>query len=247
MKSKIVAGCGAVAVGGLLLAGCSAKVETSTSVSKQGSIGAEQLQKDVSDRLGKTGLPPKSVTCKDRLAGEVGKTARCDVSFNDTNTIEAVLTATKVDGDTVNFDMAPAMTKEQVEKAVAGLAAVPSATCAGGLDGTVGASTKCDITKDGAASKLVAEVAQVDAAKLGIELSVLTLLPKQKVEEVLMQELSSDGTPVETVECVDDVAAKVGSAIECVSVTGNDRQGYDVTVTEAESLDNVDIDYEAKP
>jgi hypothetical protein len=68
----------------------------------------------------------------------------------------------------------------------------------------------------------------------------------QQVEEVLMQKLSSDGTPVETVECVDDIASKVGSTVECVTVTGNDRQGYDVTVSEAEG-DTVNFDYKAKP
>lgn len=247
MKNGIVACGGFVAAAGLLLSGCSAKVETSTSVSKQSSVSAEDLQKDLTDRLGKAGMTAKSVTCKDELVGEVGKTARCDVSFGDTNNVEAVFTATKVEGSTVSFDISPAMTKEQVEKAVAGIASAPSATCAAGLDGIVGTLTTCEVTKDGTPSKVVAEVAQVDAAKLGLELSVYMMLPKQRVEEVLMQKLASDGTPVETVECVDDVAAKVGSAIECVTVTGNDKQGYDVTVTEAESLDNFDIDYKAKP
>lgn len=58
----------------------------------------------------------KSVTCKDDLVGEVGKTAGCDVDFNDTNSVEAVFTATKVEGTTVSFDIAPAMTKDQLRK-----------------------------------------------------------------------------------------------------------------------------------
>lgn len=246
MKYGIVACCGAVAAAGLVLSGCSAKVETSTDVSKKASVSAEDLQKDLNDRLSKAGMTAKSVSCKDELVGEVGKTARCDVSFSDTNSVEAVFTATKVEGDTVSFDIAPAMTKEQVEKAVAGLSAVPSAKCDAGLDGVVGASTKCETTQDGTATKRIAEVAEVVPEKLGLELAVYTLLPKQQVEEVLMQKLSSDGTPVETVECVDDVASKVGSTVECVSVTGDDRQGYDVTVTEAEG-DTVNFDYKAKP
>jgi hypothetical protein len=51
---------------------------------------------------------------------------------------------------------------------------------------------------------------------------------------------------VETVECVGDVSAEVGSVIECVAVTGNDQQGYDVTVVESEG-DTPDFDYKAKP
>jgi hypothetical protein len=34
--------------------------------------------------------------------------------------------------------------------------------------------------------------------------------------------------------------------VECAAVTGNDKTGYVVTVTEAEG-DNVNFDYKAKP
>jgi hypothetical protein len=191
-------------------------------------------------------MTAKSVTCKDDLVGEIGKTARCDISFSDTNNIEAVFTATKVEGKTVDFDITPAMTKEQVDKAVAGIASVPSATCASGLDGKVGETTKCEITIDGKPAKRVVEVTEVDAAKFGMELSVYMLLPKQQVADVLMQKLGSDGKPVETVDCIDDMVSKVGSTVECAAVTGNDKTGYVVTVTEAEG-DNVNFDYKAKP
>jgi hypothetical protein len=61
-----------------------------------------------------------------------------------------------------------------------------------------------------------------------------------------MQKLGSDGKPVETVDCIDDMVSKVGSTVECAAVTGNDKTGYVVTVTEAEG-DNVNFDYKAKP
>ncbi|MFM9035368.1 MAG: DUF4333 domain-containing protein [Mycobacterium sp.] len=245
MDNRIAACCGVVAAAGLLsagLSGCSAKIETSKTVA----VSANDLQKELGDRIAKGGMTVKSVTCKDDLAGEVGKTARCDVAFSDTNTIEAVLTTTKVEGSTVSFDINPAMTKEQVEKAVAGMASSPSATCAAGLDGKVGESTRCEIKLGDTTSKRIVEVTQVDPARLGMELSAIELVPKQQVGEVLMQQLGADGQPVETVECVDDVAKKVGSTVECVTVTGNDQQGYDVTVTEATD-DNVDFGYKAKP
>lgn len=250
MDKVTIAVCGtAVALAGLVgagLTGCSASVKTETSVSTKASVSADDLQKDLTARLTNAGMTANSVTCKDELVGEVGKTARCDVSFSDTNTVEAVFTATQVEGSTVSFDITPAMTKEQVEKAVAGLASAPSATCASGLDGKVGETTDCEIMIDGQPSKRVVEVADVDPAKLGIELSVFMLLPKQQVEDVLLQKLSADGQPVETVECVDDVMSKVGSTVECAAVTGNDQTGYVVTVTEAEG-DTVNFDYQAKP
>lgn len=242
MNAKIVAWCGMVAAAGILGSGCSAKVETSSTKS----VSAADLQTNLADRLTAAGSPPKTVTCKGDLTGEVGKTARCDVVFSDTNSLEAIVTATNVDGTDITYELTPAMTKDQVEKAVAGIAAVPSAKCDAGLDGKVGETTSCEITQDGQPANRIVEVAKVDPATLGIELSVFMLLPKEQVQEVLLQKLSSDGTPVETVECVGDVSSKAGSTVECVAVTGNDRQGYDVTVIGAEG-DNVDLDYEAKP
>lgn len=247
MKAKLAAPFGVVAAAALLgagLTGCSTSVKTE--VSKTSSVTADALQKDLTDKITNAGLSAK-VNCKDDLVAEVGKTARCDVSFNDTNSVEAVLTVTKVDGGSIDYDMNPAMTKEQVEKAVAALAAAPKATCDSGLDGRLGETTKCDIDIDGKPSKRVVEVTQVDPAKLGIELSVFMILPKEKVSEVLLQKLNADGTPAETVECVEDASSKAGSAVECVAVTGNDRQGYDVTVTDVLDPDNFDVDYKAKP
>lgn len=244
---RIAAFGAAMAVFGLFgagLTGCSAS-KTETAAPAKPSLSASALQKDLSDRLQKAGTPAKSVTCKGEVAGEVGQTARCDVSFGDTNNIEALVTVTKVDGSTVDFDVLPAMTREQVDKAVAGLSSAPTATCASGLDGKVGETTKCEVTIDGQPAKRVVEVAKVDPAKLGIELSVFKLLPKQQVEDVLMQKLGADGKPVETIDCVDDVVAKVGATAECVAVTGNDKTGYDVTVTEAEE-GNIAVDYQAK-
>lgn len=244
-KSDSVARGALVALALLLgagLSGCSA----SFSVSTKASITADQLQKDLTDRITQAGMTAKSVTCKDDLVGEVGKTARCDVSFSDTNNVEAVFTATKVEGTTVSFEITPAMTKEQVEKAVAGLASVPSAACASGLDGKVGETTKCEIVIDGKPAKRIVEVSTVAPAKLGMELSVYALLPKEQVADVLMQRLGADGQPVETVDCVDDMVSKVGSTVECAAVTGNDKTGYVVTVTDTQG-DTVNFDYKPKP
>jgi hypothetical protein len=241
-----IGACGVAAtLAGLLaaaLSGCSASVK----VESNASVSADDLQKDLTDRLNKAGMKAEQITCQDSLAAEVGKTARCEVSFSATNKIEAVFTATKVDGKTVSFDITPAMTKEEVEKAVAGLASAPSATCASGLNGKLDETTRCEITIDGKPTKRVVEVSKVDPAKLGMELSMYMLLPKQQVEDLLMQKLGSDGKPVETVDCIDDVMSKVGSTVECAAVTGNDKTGYVVTVSEAEG-DTVNFDYQIKP
>jgi hypothetical protein len=249
VKSNVAVWCGVVAAAGLVgagLSGCSAKVETSSETKVEKSVSAAELQTNLTERLTAAGSPPQSVTCKSDLVGEVGKTSRCDVVFSDTNSLQAIVTTTGNDSSGITYDLIPAMTKEQVEKAVAGLSSAQSAKCDAGLDGKVGNTTNCEVTLDGQTSKRIVEVSTVDPANLGIELSAFMLLPKQQVQEVLMQKLAADGTPVETVECVGDVSAEVGSVIECVAVTGNDQQGYDVTVVESEG-DTPDFDYKAKP
>lgn len=244
MKSNVAVWCGVVAATGLVGAGLSGCSATETKVGK--SVSAAELGTNLTERLTAAGTPPQSVTCKSDLVGEVGKTSRCDVVFSDTNSLEAIVTTTGADSSEVTYDLTPAMTREQVEKAAAGLSSAQSAKCDAGLDGKVGTTTNCEVTLDGQTSKRIIEVAAVDPDKLGIELSAFMLLPKQQVQEVLMQKLSADGTAVETVECVDDVSAEVGSVVECVAVTGDQQQGYDVTVMESEG-DTVNFDYKAKP
>ena len=133
MKHVLALSIGAalLAAAGLLgggLTACSMKVETSS----KAAVTAADLQKDLTDRLDKGGNPAKSVTCNDELVGEVGKTAKCDVVFSDTNSVEAVFTATKVEGTTVSYEISPQLTKDQLQKAVGGLTGTSSATVATG-------------------------------------------------------------------------------------------------------------------
>lgn len=243
IKTSIAAGGAALAVVGLLgagLTGCSAKVETKVTKS----VSAADLQKNITDQLTEAGNAPKSVTCKGDLDAEVGKSTVCDVVISDTNSVEATVTATSVDDGNVSFDLSPSLTKEQLEKAVSGLASTPTVSCASGLAGAVGETADCEITVDDAVTKNIVAVDGING--LAMDLSVTPIVPKQRIEEVLLQKLNADGSPAETVECVDDVVAKPGTLVECVAVTGNERQGYDVTLTTIEG-DNVDVDYKVKP
>ncbi len=243
--SKTAAVAGLLAAAGLIgggLTGCSVKVETSS----KAAVSSSDLQKDLTDRLAKSGNPAKSVTCNDDLVGEVGKAAKCDVVFSDTNSVEAVFSATKVEGTTVSYEIAPQLTKDQLQKAVGGLTGTSSATvaCDSGLDGKVGATANCEVIQDGTPSKRTVEVEKVEG--LSMDLNVVQVLDKRKVAEVLSEKLGSDGSPVDTVECLDDVVAKVGSTVECTATTGGQPVGYIVTVTDAEG-DTVNFDYTQKP
>lgn len=244
--TNIAAGTAALAALGLLgagLSGCSGSVKVETNSTP--SVSGADLQTDLTDRLTKAGNPPQSVTCPGDLVGEVGKTVTCDVVFSDTNSVEAILTATKVDGTTVNYDVAPALTAEQLQKAVSGLASTPTVSCDSALEGTVGATATCEVTTNGVASKRLVTVSGVNS--LSMDLDVTLVATKQQVEEMLKQKMAADsGTEPENVACVDDIVAKAGNTVECLVTGGGTDQSYIVTVTTIED-DTVNFDYAAKP
>lgn len=221
------------------LSGCSVKVEKSLP-----SVSSADLQKQLTEQLSGATPAPKSVTCKDDLIGQVGKTASCEVVVGDANTVEAVATVTGVDKEVVSYDVSPAMTKEQLAKSVSAMADAASAVCASGLEGKIGATAQCEVTLDGVTTKRMVEVDGVSG--LSIDYSVRRVVPKEQVQDLLIQKLNADGTPVETVECVDDAVAKLGANVECAAVTGNQKKGYVVTVTTVEE-DTFDIDYKDMP
>lgn len=243
--TQLSAGATALAALGILVAGltgCSASVKVGSSGVP--SVSPEDLQTKLAEQFAGATTPPQSIVCKDPLVGEVGKTASCEVTITDTNTIEAVSTVTKVDGTKIDFDISPALTKEQLAKAITGPDSPATVSCASGLEGKVGATAQCESTVDGMTDKRVVEVD--DVSGLQMDFSVKRLVPKEQVGDLLMQKLAADGKPVETVECVDDVVAKTGTSVECATVTGGQKQGYVVTVTTVEE-NTFDIDYQDAP
>lgn len=239
MRTSVAAFGAAVVAAGLIgagLTGCSSKDETRDAKP----MSAADLQTKLTEQLTEAGNPPESVTCKDELPAVVGKSTTCDVVFSATNSVEATVTTAEVDESGPSFDLSPSLTKEQVEKAVSGLTNATAASCDSGLAGAIGETTTCEVTIDGVVSKRVAAIDGVDG--LQMDLSAVPVVPKEQLQEILMQRLNADGTPAETVECVSDAMAKSGTSVECVAVTGDEKRGYDVSVTTVEG-DNVGIDY----
>lgn len=84
-----------IAVAALVASGCSTtKTLTQEEAEKQISATYEQ----------EFGAAPEEVSCPDDITAEVGKKMTCEVTV-DGETIEAPITITKVEGDTVNFDI----------------------------------------------------------------------------------------------------------------------------------------------
>ncbi len=157
-------------------------------------VGKDALQTDIAARLAKAGEQPQSVTCKEDLIGELGKTTRCEVVMSPTNSFEPVITVTGVDGSAINYEMSPAVSKEQLEKAVSRLVAdaarvqVASVSCESGLEGKVGATAHCDVDAGGVKLRRTVEVNTVEGLMMNFD--VVPVLTKAEVETSLLNELA---------------------------------------------------------
>lgn len=154
----------AVALLGLGVSGCSSKGDDKAASGGSDkaagpSMSAEDLQKSLAGRIS-TATPPQSVTCASGLTGEVGKTATCEVKVNDSTSVQANVTVTKVNGANIGYDFVPSMTKEQLEKAFSSNVDA-QVSCDGGVEGKVGSSTTCQVTKDGTTDTTTVAVSKV--------------------------------------------------------------------------------------
>ena len=120
MKTQLTIGVTLLGLFAAGLAGCSAKVENKSAPP----MSAADLQKKLTDQFAATPIPPKSVSCSDDLAAAVGKTSTCVATFNDTNSIDAVVTVADAKGPALTYDIMPTYTKDQLAKVVAGHAKV---------------------------------------------------------------------------------------------------------------------------
>lgn len=241
---RTTAALAALMVGGAALAGCSFSASTGKPL-----VDKADLQKDITDRLTKAGAKPESVTCKDDLQGEVGKTTRCEVVLSATNSFEPIVTVTKVDGSTVSYDMAPAVNKEQLEKTVTTMVSqasgsnVESVSCESGLDGKKGAEAHCDVTAGGVTLKRTVEVTEVN--NLLMNFTVIPVLPKAQVENSLLDQLQTQlGHRPDTADCTADLEGKPGTTVECSVVAGEEHQDFTLTVT---TVDGDTVNYSFAP
>ena len=169
-------GAGAAAVVGAAvmvgLSGCSLHIGGGTPT-----VTKADLQSDIADRLQKAGQKPVSVTCSADLEGVVGKTTTCNVVLSATNAFEPIVSVTKVEGSTVSYEMAPALSQVQLEKSVKDIVAksvgraVESVTCESGLEGKVGNKASCEVTAGGETSTDTVTVTEVDGLLMNFSVS----------------------------------------------------------------------------
>jgi hypothetical protein len=167
---KLLVGVSFAVLAGAVLCGCS----VSASVGG-GSVSASKLQDDISSKLEKSGQKPKSVTCHGDLKSEPGATTDCTI-VADSNTFEAHVIATKIDGDNVNYTTTPALTQEQLEKRVTDFELeqnnieVTSVTCQSGLDGIEGKTADCTVKVNDESADIVVSVEKVDGLLMNLNI-----------------------------------------------------------------------------
>jgi Domain of unknown function (DUF4333) len=242
----MTAALGALITAGTLGSGCS----VSLGAHGKPTVSKGSLQTDIAERLAAAGERPESVTCKEDLVGEVGKTARCEVVMSPTNSFEPVVTVTRVDGATVDYEMTPAVSKEQLEKAVSRLVTtaagvqVDSVSCQSGLQGNVGAVAHCDVDAGGVKLRRTVEVINVEGLMMNFD--VVPMLTKAEVESSLLNELESlAGRRPDFAECSGNLEGKPGNTVDCTVVTGADTAAFTLTVTTVEGS-KINYRYEPK-
>ena len=125
------------------------------------------LQNDITLRLAEAGEAPRSVSCQEDLVGEVGRSARCDVVMDDVNSFQPVVTVTSVDGEIVDYQLTPALSQAQLERAVSRLVVeksggpVHSVACEAGLEGKPEAVVFCDVDAAGVRARRAVKVTDV--------------------------------------------------------------------------------------
>ena len=176
------------------------------------------------------------MTCNEDLVGEVGKTTRCEVVMSATNSFEPVISVTGVDGSAINYEMSPAVSKEQLEKAVSRLVIdasrepVASVSCESGLEGTVSATAHCDVDTGGVKLRRTVEVNSVEGLMMNFD--AVPVLTKEEVASSLLAEFERQlGRRPDSAQCTDNLEGKPGNTVDCTVVSGQDTTSFTLTVT----------------
>lgn len=241
---KVIAALAALAATAAGVAGCT--LDASGAVP---TVAGPDLQSDIAERLTGAGEQPQSVTCKDDLVGEVGQTARCDVVMSPTNSFEPLVTVTGVDGPTIDYEMKPALSQEQLERAVerllgvGGAAGSDAVACRSGLIGEIGAVAVCDVTTAGVTLRRTAEVSSVEGLMMNFDL--VPVLTKAEVEVSLLDELAAHlAARPDSAVCAGNLEGRPGTTVDCTVVVGPDSAAFTLTVT---AVDGTTIDYSYAP
>lgn len=92
------------------------------------------------------------------------------MAVSDNASVQANITVTKANGSDIDYNFTPSMTKDQLEKAFSANVNA-QVTCDAGLDGKVGSSTTCHVTKDGTTDDTTVSVSKVQGLYMSLSTS----------------------------------------------------------------------------
>lgn len=212
-------------------------------------VPAATIEDDINARLAAAGGSAQSVQCPADLIGELGHRVRCDITTAPDQAFQAVVTVTGLEGDTVDYDVEPAVSRSQLESAVRRMAVggsnrpPPSVSCHSGLDGEPGAVAYCDVTVGGKSSRRT--VAVTDVTGLVMRYRLVTVLPKPVLEQSLLLQLRRSGEQADSASCQGSLDGVMGASTECTTMSAAGAKTYVVTVTALEG-DNISFKYARK-
>jgi mRNA-degrading endonuclease toxin of MazEF toxin-antitoxin module len=153
----------AVAAASMAVAGCSFSVGSNQEKTVAKADVADQISAKVNE---KAGHKPQSVSCPDDLKAAVGASLDCQMT-DDGQTYGVNVTVTSVDGSKVNFDIVETVSKDDVAKSITEqltqqFGRTPEITCPDDLKGELGATTRCQLTDQGATYGVTVTVNSVD-------------------------------------------------------------------------------------
>lgn len=135
------------------------------------------LEEEISTQLKAQDTAPDGVDCPGDLTGEVGTTMRCTVTQGGDD-VPVEVRVTGVDGDRVDFDIAPTVSSSSLEQQVSSAleqqvgAAPDDVTCPDDLVGTVGETTRCTLTAGADRLGVTVRVTEVEGASVNFDVEV---------------------------------------------------------------------------
>lgn len=197
----------------------------------QPSVSSAELQKSLVEQLAQAGTPSTWVNCPKDLPGRVGATTRCEVRFNQDNSVTALLTTTEVGGGKIAWEITgPELTKDQVSKRIAAITSAQSATCDSGLDGRPGEWALCHVTRNGVALNQVVEIK--DVRGLALDLAVTPAIPQQQLEDLVQARVAPlYGRRPDRAQCEGDLPGTLGATVTCTVTVGDKPDKFIATVT----------------
>lgn len=216
-----------------------------------GAVPQGELEKDVAAELNEQSGQDNDATCDGDLEAEEDATQACTWTSDDGEEIPVEVTATRVDGDDVEYDIQPqqrssqspdSVARSEVEKDVAAELNKRSgedheATCDGDLKAEEGASVRCAWGSGADEVPVEVTATSVNGSDVDYDIEPKRALggasvPRSVLEQKVRQEMAAQTQKSFPVSCKGGLAGNVGATQRCVwKASDGSTLGIDVELT----------------